>query len=224
MMDSIVNTESAMPTNLEPLERDLTNREAKLSKLHEALDAAADANDEEEIGRLHLEINKETSLLESAERRVKKAKADREEEEKVARRQANIEAEAYLKKHHEAAVKHAANVDKAIGVLVTRIKDMHAHGEEASETIYHLLSQRPESEREQLWSLAQEIRHRSSTLGIFIEDAFQRAGVFRDIAPHPTLHMVRHSLPPIVQSYEKRAERMAASVRQLVERANKDLQ
>ncbi|QLQ04090.1 MAG: hypothetical protein HZY77_16270 [Thiobacillus sp.] len=223
-MGSIVNPESTMPTNLEELERDLADRDDKLAKLRTDLDLAADAGNEEEVGRLHPEISKETTLRESAERRVKKARADREEEEKVARRQANIEAEAYLKKHHEEAVKHAANVDKAIGTLVARIKDMHAHGEEAKGAIQSLIRQQSKRDQEQLWSLAQEIRHSSSTLGIFIEDALQRAGLFRELAPHPSLRLIRHGLPPMGEHYTNRVERMTRAVRRLVERANEAIQ
>lgn len=213
-----------MSNTLEELERDLTARDVKLAQLRTDLDTTADAGDEEEVGRLHLEISKETTLRESAERRVKKAKADREEEEKVARRQANIEAEAYLTKHHEESVKCATAVDKAIGNLVARIKEMHAHGEQAKDAIRSLIRQQSERDQEQLWTLAQEIRHSSSTLGIFIEDALQRAGMFRELAPHPSLRLVRHGLPPMVEHYTARVERMSRAVRRLVERANKDIQ
>lgn len=223
-MGSIVNTETIMSNTLEELERDLADRDAKLAKLRTDLDTTADAGNEEEVGRLHLEISKETTLRESAERRVKKARADREVEEKVARRQANIDAEAYLAKHHEEAVKHAAKVDKAFGAFIGAIKGMHAHGEEAEGAIQSLIRQQSERDRERLWSLAQEIRHDSSTLGIFIEDAMQRAGLFRELAPHPTLYLTRHSLPPMVEHYAARVERMTRAVQRLVERANEGIQ
>ena len=204
--------------------REIRDLEGSFAQLNRALDEAADAGNKAEVERLMSDIAARKILLASARRRLDANRLGITADEKVAAKKDNIEAADSITLSLKEDVKRAEEIKATIDKLVQQLGSIVNKAEPARAHARHLVRQLPTHMQDRYWALTREVGNDSTMLGSLIEEALLRAGVFEKLAPSNTARLFRHGLPPLVDAYRNRAEKLSAAAHSLATTVNEEIQ
>jgi chromosome segregation ATPase len=204
----------------EAISREIRDLENGFTQLDRALDEAADAGDKAEVERLMSDLAARKILLASARRRLEANKSGITAAEKVAAKKDNIDAAAAITVSLQEDVKRAEEIKATIDKLVQQLGSIVNKAEPARAHVRHLVLQLPKHMQDRYMALIREVGNNSTMLGSLIEEALLRARVFEALAPSDTVRLVRHGLPPLVDAYRNRAEKLSNAAHSLASTVN----
>lgn len=208
----------------EAILREIRDLEGSFTQLDRALDEAADAGDKSEVERLMSDIAARKILLASARRRLDANRLGITADEKVAAKKDNIEAAEAITASLKEDVRRAEEIKATIDTLVQQIGSIVNKASPARAHAGHLVLQLPKRMQDRYMALIREVGNNSTMLGSLIEEALLRAGVFDKLAPSGTARLVRHGLPPLVDAYRNRAEKLSRAAHSLANTVNEEIQ
>jgi len=208
----------------EAISREIRDLENGFTQLDRTLDEAADAGDKAEVERLMSDIAARRILLASARRRLEANRLDITAAEKLAARKDNIDAAAAITVSLQEDVKRAEEIKVTIDKLVQQLGSFVNKADPARAHVKSLVQQLPKHMQDRYGSLVREVGNDSTMLGSLIEEALLRARVFATLAPSTTARLYRHDLPPLVDAYRNRAEKISSAAHSLANAVNKEIQ
>lgn len=208
----------------EAIIREIRDLEGSFTQLDRALDEAADAGDKSEVERLMSDIAARKILLASARRRLDANRLGITADEKLAAKKDNMDAAAAITASLKEDVRRAEEIKATIDTLVQQIGSIVNKASPARAHAGNLVLQLPKRMQDRYMALIREVGNNSTMLGSLIEEALLRAGVFDKLATSNTARLTRHGLPPLVDAYRNRAEKLSAAAHSLATTVNEEIQ
>lgn len=209
----------------ESILREIRDLESGFEQLNRSLDVAADEGDQAQVERYMAQIEARKIMLASARRRLEANKVSMTEDAKVAAKKANIEAAQAIVASLNEDVTRVEEIKSTIDALVHQLSSIMSKAQPARAHAAQLTLQLPKRMQERYWSLIREVGNDSTMLGSLLEDALLRGGVFSKLARSDTAHLMRSGgLPPMVDAYRNRAEKLSSAAHSLANTVNDEIQ
>lgn len=214
---------ASLKEKIDSLQQQDAANQRMMVDLRQHLDDAADAGNAEEIAAIQNELAARATMAGSYERRLAKLQGELSDEGRVELKAANLKRADVVQAELEAAARLAAEVDATLALLAGQLGQIHQHGRKAFAEAHELVRQLPGAHGERMYSLLQTVGLRDSFLGSLLEGELVRYGVFRDLAPLPSVQLSRHDLGILSERFAERAEKLPRAVAKLAERVNQEL-
>lgn len=197
------------------LEREISVRRDQITQLQIAIDQAADTGDADTVKAIQSELSAGHVLLESAERRLERARQVRTEQEKEELRKANLEAVEAVAASLRKDAERGAAIEATIQTLARQIVELNEASEAAVRIFNKVFRVFPQGRRSTFLPLVDAVGSHS-IVAARIEEVLCRTGKFAG----------RFNLtqaPDLADYYRNRIDRLTRSVKQAVEQANAEV-
>lgn len=194
---------------------------AKLQSLQAELDEAAEGADTALIAQLQSEIGAVRLMIDSADRRLEKARTEDAGAARQARKDANTALAETFAKEVAQMRKLAAPVAATVSRLAEQLEAVKAHGDIARKAVGELTRQIPFGERPHFWLSILNTADMQPTMGIILEDLMSKHGIFNTVAMNSRLVPRHHGFTSIDDVFAAHGEHMRATVQKIAQSINK---
>lgn len=197
------------------LEREISVRRDQIEQLKILVDTAADTGDAEAIKSLQSELSACHVLMESAERRLEKARLAKTDAEKQELRKANLDAVEAVTASLRKDAERGAAIEATIQTLARQIVELNEASEAAVRIFNKVFAAFPANRRTTFLPLVDAVGSHDIVLARLEEVLARTDKVGRRFN-------LTHA-PDLGEYYRNRIERLTRSVKQAVEQANAEV-